>query len=314
MSPLLYVICNGSSHLELSRLQALSYCSLLAVSYVISLYCFVPSSVQKLLRDDSLQIRWRALASCLVSIGAVLSYRLLFCNEWILNIDANLIAVLAMARQTLWTSFCVLFHTLVLYFGPIVRSFVISFDSVHRKQGKVTLLHFLKDFSRTFIYSFFQPLFSNDDSLYWTFLRNQVVAPVTEELVFRACMVPALLSTGMTDTSVCLTAPLFFGIAHVHHGILRLRQGYSLTFVSVATLVQFCYTSIFGAYVSYVYLRTGSIGAVVFCHSLCNAMGLPNVSFLQSNSPLYASRGLLLAALAIGLVAFILGLVLYELI
>jgi prenyl protein peptidase len=292
----------------------MSYCSLLAVSYVISLYCFVPPSVRKLHREDSLQIRWRALASSLISLAAFLAYRPLFCNGWTLGFDANWISIALMAKQTLSASSIVLLHTAVLYFGPIVRCIVISFDSIRRKEGNAAVFRFLLgEIFSTWIYSFFQPLFSSDGSLYWTFLRNQVVAPLTEEIVFRACMVPALLSTGMSTTGVCLIAPFFFGFAHVHHAILRLRQGYSFTSVIFTTLFQFCYTSIFGAYVSFVFLRTGSIGAVFFCHSFCNAIGLPNVSFLKSYSPLYFYRRLLLASLVVGLVAFIFGLVFVEL-
>ncbi len=42
-------------------------------------------------------------------------------------------------------------------------------------------------------------------------LRNQVVAPVTEELVFRGAMLPMLVPcTG--PTAAIFTAPLFFGV------------------------------------------------------------------------------------------------------
>lgn len=42
-------------------------------------------------------------------------------------------------------------------------------------------------------------------------LRNQVVAPVTEELVFRGAMLPMLVGcTG--PTAAIFTAPLFFGV------------------------------------------------------------------------------------------------------
>lgn len=45
-------------------------------------------------------------------------------------------------------------------------------------------------------------------------LRNQVVAPVTEELVFRGAMLPMLVPcTG--PTAAIFTAPLFFGVGMV---------------------------------------------------------------------------------------------------
>lgn len=42
-------------------------------------------------------------------------------------------------------------------------------------------------------------------------LRNQVVAPLTEELVFRACMLPMLVPCAGPSTAI-LTCPLFFGV------------------------------------------------------------------------------------------------------
>ncbi|KAL4593591.1 CAAX prenyl protease 2 [Arapaima gigas] len=67
------------------------------------------------------------------------------------------------------------------------------------------------------------------DPLFWRlcmndmqWLRNQVVAPLTEELVFRACMLPMLVPcTG--PTAAVFICPLFFGVAHFHHVIEQLR-------------------------------------------------------------------------------------------
>ena len=314
MSQLLYSICNGGLHTELSLLQALSYCSILAFFYVISLYYFVPSYIHNRHRDDSVQIRWRASISSCVSFGAMLTYRPLFCNarSWTTNYDMIQLFDPSWARQTLIASSAVLLHTVILYFGPIATYFLLTYDALCRREGKVSLRRVLDSFLCTSIASFFRPLYSNDESLLWIFLRIQVFAPLTEEIVFRACMVPVLLSTGMTTANVCLIAPLFFGFAHFHHAFLRLRQGNSLLSVAITTFIQFCYTSIFGSYASYAFLRTGSLVAVVLCHSFCNAMGLPDVSFLQSNSLLYAYKGYLLASLIIGIALFVIALLFLE--
>uniref|UniRef100_A0A8C3SN40 CAAX prenyl protease 2 n=1 Tax=Chelydra serpentina TaxID=8475 RepID=A0A8C3SN40_CHESE len=71
------------------------------------------------------------------------------------------------------------------------------------------------------------------DPRFWTlclsdmrWLRNQVIAPLTEELVFRACMLPMLIPCTGQGPAI-FTCPLFFGVAHFHHVIeqLRFRQG-----------------------------------------------------------------------------------------
>uniref|UniRef100_A0A3B4TKN9 CAAX prenyl protease 2 n=1 Tax=Seriola dumerili TaxID=41447 RepID=A0A3B4TKN9_SERDU len=88
-------------------------------------------------------------------------------------------------------------------------------------------------------------------------LRNQVVAPLTEELVFRACMLPMLVPCAGPSIAI-FTCPLFFGVAHFHHVIelLRFRQG---------TL-------------SGIFLSAGHLMGPVLCHSFCNYMGFPAIS------------------------------------
>ena len=51
------------------------------------------------------------------------------------------------------------------------------------------------------------------------FLRNFVVGPTTEELVFRSCMLATLQFGGanLSRMTAILTTPLYFGLAHLHH-------------------------------------------------------------------------------------------------
>lgn len=63
---------------------------------------------------------------------------------------------------------------------------------------------------------------NNVQNILW--LRNHVVAPLSEEFTFRACMMPLLLQSFKPLSAVLLT-PLFFGVAHLHHMIERLRSG-----------------------------------------------------------------------------------------
>ncbi|CAL8377082.1 CAAX prenyl protease 2 [Gadus morhua] len=109
-------------------------------------------------------------------------------------------------------------------------------------------------------------------------LRNQVVAPLTEELVFRACMLPMLVPCAGPSLAV-ITCPLFFGVAHFHHVIelLRFRQG-TISGIFLSAVFQFSYTAVFGAYTAFIFIRTGHLIGPVMCHSFCNYMGFPAVS------------------------------------
>lgn len=299
-----------ANHVRLSQLQATSYCSLLAVSFVSSLYILVPAEIRKLHRDNAIQIRWRAMAASFVCVGAVVSYPFLFCDEWRLEELSIALSV----RSTLVATGSVLFHISMLYLGPIIRCLVVVYDFARRRDDGVLISRFCRVFYAFYIDPIVAAIFrSQDDSERWTLLRNSIIAPATEEIVFRFCMVPVLRSTGMSTWSVSFAAPLFFGFAHVHHALLKLRQGGGTLSIIFETLFQFAYTSAFGAYVSYVFLRTGSLGAVVACHTFCNAMGVPDLSFLHRDSPQYHRRTLLMTTLVLGLIGFVVGLVSLDL-
>ncbi|XP_013842696.1 CAAX prenyl protease 2 isoform X2 [Sus scrofa] len=108
-------------------------------------------------------------------------------------------------------------------------------------------------------------------------LRNQVIAPLTEELVFRACMLPMLAPCTGLGPAV-FTCPLFFGVAHFHHIFeqLRFRQS-SVGSIFLSAAFQFSYTAVFGAYTAFLFIRTGHLIGPVLCHSFCNYMGFPAV-------------------------------------
>ncbi|XP_073792008.1 CAAX prenyl protease 2-like isoform X2 [Danio rerio] len=108
-------------------------------------------------------------------------------------------------------------------------------------------------------------------------LRNHVVAPLTEEFVFRACIIPMLVPcTG--PTSAIFISPLFFGVAHFHHIIEQLRFGQDTVFdILICAAFQFTYTSVFGVYTAFIFIRTGHLVGPVLCHSFCNRMGFPAI-------------------------------------
>lgn len=77
--------------------------------------------------------------------------------------------------------------------------------------------------------------------------------------------------------NVILVTPLYFGIAHIHHFYeFRLTHPHASIVGSVVrVLFQFTYTTVFGWFEAYVFVRTGSLLAVILAHSFCNWLGLP---------------------------------------
>jgi prenyl protein peptidase len=298
-------LIQGCHHAQPSEKFVYVYSFLLSCVFVAALYVLVPPPVRRLDRDDELHIRWRTFASTVVSAGAIVTYPLLFCapsstsqvdDSWSMTHIFGFRHVRG-----------VLLHTCILYLGPIVASIIRVYEYRQRlrRRDKQIKSWFLSDCFSTLLKptlaSFLNPL---TEAERWRNIRNFVVAPITEEVVFRGCMVPALLATGMTPLKASLVAPLFFGVAHVHHGWIQIRQGQPLSRVTLVTTFQCAYTSLFGSYAAYAFIRTGSVGAVIVSHAFCNWMGLPDLSFLQKESPLHRYRTLLVAFFLTGTLAF----------
>ncbi|CAI8602594.1 unnamed protein product [Vicia faba] len=113
--------------------------------------------------------------------------------------------------------------------------------------------------------------------------RNYVVAPLTEELVFRACMIPILLCGGFKPYSAMILCPVFFSLAHLNHFMeIYTKQNYRIMQAAMVIGLQLGYTVIFGSYASFLFIRTGHLAAPIVAHIFCNFMGLPVLYSLRS--------------------------------
>jgi len=115
------------------------------------------------------------------------------------------------------------------------------------------------------------------------FIRNYFVAPFTEEFVFRSSIL-CLLYSHITLFSAIFYSPLFFGLAHFHHMLEHFKQNHhekhnplSPMTIILIHLFQFSYTYIFGVYSSFLFIRTGHFIPSFIVHTLCNALGIPDV-------------------------------------
>ena len=172
-----------------------------------------------------------------------------------------------------------------------------------------------------------------DEGRRWTVVRDLAVAPLAEEVVFRACLLPPLLAArrravvgggggggpprgALSPVSASWIAPLFFGVAHLHHLRERVRSlppaarlnGAVRSRIFLGAMVQWTYTTLFGAYVSHVFVRTGSLAAVAAAHVVCNWMGLPDFGlFVDPASTLRGYRWLVAAMYLAGIWLFVMG-------
>ncbi|KAJ2859641.1 CAAX prenyl protease, partial [Coemansia asiatica] len=91
-------------------------------------------------------------------------------------------------------------------------------------------------------------------------MRNFVVGPVTEELVFRSSVVALWTASGISTNRTIFLSPLIFGLAHIHHAVSQYRDGRPLKVVLLGTVFQFVYTTLFGWFAVALLIRTKSIG------------------------------------------------------
>lgn len=83
----------------------------------------------------------------------------------------------------------------------------------------------------------------------------------------------------MSFARIVLVSPVIFGLAHVHHFYeFRVTHPQVPLVAAIArSMLQFAYTTLFGSYATFLFLRTGSLLCVVLVHAFCNSMGLPRI-------------------------------------
>jgi len=310
----LFATCH---HATPTVLYVTGYCIVLSSVFVCGLY-LIPADIRQLPRNDERQIQWRMISVLFTCLVAAILYPVIFC---IPEIDAasNQSSALHYLGWS-WNTrrdIAVLLHVMTLYLGPVVvclaklqvsRTHIIGPYSCTPRKQRVGYYQSFQQLCIEPTISFFMEASTSEK---WGKGRDLIVAPFAEEVVFRGCMVFPLLTTGMSPVKVAWIAPLFFGTAHAHHAILKLREGTRPISVCVATLFQFAYTTLFGAYAAHAFIRSGSILAVFSCHAFCNYMGLPNLGYLSQHgsslSCIYCFRYVISTAYVVGIILFVFG-------
>ncbi|KAL1409611.1 CAAX prenyl protease [Vanrija albida] len=139
--------------------------------------------------------------------------------------------------------------------------------------------------------------------------RNYVVGPVSEELLFRSAILAVSLLGLLPASYLVFGSPLWFGFAHVHHAIQTYRASErtrrDALVAGVRMVFQLGYTTLFGWFASYAYLRSGSVYPSIVSHIFCNLMGLPAPSATIQDHP--KKKKSIIAAYLVGIAGFIYG-------
>jgi prenyl protein peptidase len=233
--------------MSISRITAVLWCITQTGIFVSSLYVLVPKAVRELPRNEPIHIkyRFRALVVAVVVCGT---------GTWTLSSSQGLnIFRSSLDGISFENTIDPLISYVALFFGPIVQLFMIE-------ESQVNLFHG-----------------------FWADMRNLVVAPIVEELVFRSFMGASMLaaSPAFSRNVVVFGTPAMFGLAHAHHAIHRIRhEGASIANAVLIASFQTLYTTLFGALMMDCLLKTQNILTVILIHAWCNFMGFPDVEAL----------------------------------
>ncbi|PAV79060.1 hypothetical protein WR25_15743 [Diploscapter pachys] len=222
------------------------------ISYVGLLYVFDKDGID---RNDPKSVRLRFTAAFVSSAASlILTYVLLFpwdphpLRTMGIHLDGSFAAVLI-------PSFLIFLiyagHLLIMYYDQLLDSYL------DINQWK---------------YSFSQI----------TWIRDAIVAPATEEITFRGCAATLMASALQSQWLAILLSPLAFSVSHFHHIGDDQRKGATLNQAIAKRVFQMLYTYLFGAYATYLHQSTGHILAPIVTHSLCNSLGIPMVSEIQT--------------------------------
>ena len=264
---------------HLSLFQSTLACISMALLYVISLYLW--SHDNRYNRNLHKVIKRRFLSVFSTSIACLfLVYSISKTENTKYGHSFNRLIGLRFDLETfIYVTTIPLFLTMVLFAGPILQAVFIQPNSIR--------LDFLKDI------------------VWW---RNIIVSPLTEEFVFRSCMIPLLINNLGLKLTIFLT-PLTFSLAHIHHIIESIcnNERNNLKIIILEHLFQLFYTYLFGLYSSFLFARCANLLPCFACHAFCNYMGFPNVGEVFYNKELSKfKRNFIIIAYFAGLISFVL--------
>jgi membrane protease YdiL (CAAX protease family) len=137
-------------------------------------------------------------------------------------------------------------------------------------------------------------------------LRALVIAPISEEVVFRAAMVPLLVGAGASHAGVVLACAALFSLSHAHHYNEYVKRGWAPSAAARAIGFQLVFTGAFAALAAHAFLASGALWGVVASHALANALGPPDARFWRDKGHgAHWARGAVAAAYAGGIGGFL---------
>lgn len=188
-----------------------------------------------------------------ISVMAVISYFLIY----YFNVDH-----LFHWFYSPYLSKCSIFSTVILFLGPILQNIFtfINYDYtyIYKKSMNLYFKHLQRD------------IFSAQ-----TF-KALVIGPVTEEMIYRSFACSLWESANISYLKTIFLLPFLFGVSHLNKVLLEKKLS-SIRLKDFAPYVGMLgFTTVFGWWEAFVWLRTHSYFTCVIIHTFCNYMQFPD--------------------------------------
>lgn len=276
-----------------SQLHSLVFSSLIASLYPASLYVWPNLNHHN--RDDPFIIK-RNIAS--ITVALIISLKsLVIYKQWCEDGGDSAQSLYRSSFQYLnfitynnWWSFVYrsilvpVFAVVILFAGPLIADLKQLLDALPRCPYNQSRW---KQLARLYGGQMYQYCFD------LIIIRNLVISPITEELVFRGILL-SILAPFWSKTMAILISSILFGAMHLHYFLSSVH--WTEWFRLNPAHLKCTYTTLFGIYASIEYLHSGQIITPILLHAYCNLNGVPNFRTLLTNR--------LVATLTIGGVLF----------
>ncbi|KAJ5074069.1 protease u48 caax prenyl protease rce1 [Anaeramoeba ignava] len=282
--------------LQLNVFQAISHSLLISFFFVLSLY-FIPKILNRVLpkklspTKEKKEIIHRFITVIIVTLISLFSLKI-----WVVekNEEPSLISLLGFRSSSFFYAASLpLFMTICLFLGPLTMM-IFDFQNYlffsHKNFTFQTLIFWLKKPGNEYLPQTNIQIF-----------RNLVMAPLFEELVFRSGIILLFKFAGIANWKVIVFSPWIFGSAHLHHLYQNVFVE-NLPFLQslVSSLIQFGFTSIYGMFSAFLFVRTNHFIPLFLTHSFCNFVGFPQFELI----PNHPNRNEILIMLILGAVLF----------
>ena len=103
-----------------------------------------------------------------------------------------------------------------------------------------------------------------------------IVAPIIEEFLYRYCNGNLWINAEISTLKIIFVSPLIFGLAHFHHFFETPDLKHKWKKALLRVLIQVGFTSLFGFWNQFCWVKTHGLLTCILLHAFCNYMQFPD--------------------------------------